>query len=115
MTLFNIADGKNNISRDKPVEHIDLVIGLHKSACTSCTRTMRFRREIAIDITESVQLLVCFRALRSMPVMPKLEHYNQNVMRSTAAAALATCATVRASALPRAIHGHAARGARSGR
>ena len=73
MTMFNITDGKNNISRDKPVEHIDLVIGLHVSACTSCTRTMRFRRDIAIDITESVQLLVCFAALRSMPVMPKLE------------------------------------------
>ena len=28
MTMFNITDGKNNISRDKPVEHIDLVIGL---------------------------------------------------------------------------------------
>ena len=55
MTMFNITDGKNNISRDKPVEHIDLVIGLHVSACTSCTRTMRFRRDIAIDITESVQ------------------------------------------------------------
>ena len=68
MTMFNITDGKNNISRDKPVEHIDLVIGLHVSACTSCTRTMRFRRDIAIDITESVQLLVCFAALRSMPV-----------------------------------------------
>ena len=63
MTMFNITDGKNNISRDKPVEHIDLVIGLHVSACTSCTRTMRFRRDIAIDITESVQLLVCFAAL----------------------------------------------------
>ena len=23
MTMFNITDGKNNISRDKPVEHID--------------------------------------------------------------------------------------------
>ena len=67
--MFNITDGKNNISRDKPVEHIDLVIGLMVSACTSCTRTMRFRRDIAIDITESVQLLVCFAALRSMPVM----------------------------------------------
>ena len=78
MTMFNITDGKNNISRDKPVEHIDLVIGLHVSACTSCTRTMRVRRDIAIDITESVQLLVRFNALRSMPVMPKLEHYNQN-------------------------------------
>ena len=29
MTMFNITDG--NISRDKPVEHIDLVIGLHVS------------------------------------------------------------------------------------
>ena len=90
MTMFNITDGINNISRDKPVEHSDLVIGLHVSACTSCTRTMRFRRDIAIDITESVQLLVCFRALRSMPVMPKLEHYNVDAMRSKAAAALAT-------------------------
>ena len=26
MTMFNITDGKNNISRDKPVEHIDLVV-----------------------------------------------------------------------------------------
>ena len=26
MTMFNITDGKNNISRDKPAEHIDLVI-----------------------------------------------------------------------------------------
>ena len=64
MTMFNITDGNNNISRDKPVEHIDMVIGLHVSACTSCTRTMRFRpcfrRDIAIDITESVQLFVCF-------------------------------------------------------
>ena len=41
MIMFNITDGNNNISRDKPVEHIDLVIGLHVSACTSCTRTMR--------------------------------------------------------------------------
>ena len=41
MTMFNITDGKNNISRDKPVEHIDLVIGLHVSACTSCTRPWR--------------------------------------------------------------------------
>ena len=90
MTMFNITDGNNNVSRDKPVEHIDMVIGLHVSACTSCTRTMRVRRDIAIDITESVQLLVRFNALRSMPVMPKLEHYNQNAMRSMAAAALAT-------------------------
>ena len=89
MTMFNITDGNNNVSRDKPVEHIDMVIGLHVSACTSCTRTMRVRRDIAIDITESVQLLVRFNALRSMPVMPKLEHYNQNAMRSMAAAALA--------------------------
>ena len=29
MTMFNITDGNNNISRDKPVEHSDLVIGLH--------------------------------------------------------------------------------------
>ena len=55
--MFNITDGNNNISRDKPVEHIDLVIGLHVSACTSCTRTMRISRDAAIDITESVQLL----------------------------------------------------------
>ena len=82
MTMFNITDGNNNVSRDKPVEHIDMVIGLHVSACTSCTRTMRVRRDIAIDITESVQLLVRFNALRSMPVMPKLEHYNQNARRS---------------------------------
>ena len=102
MTMFNITDGKNNVSRDKPVEHIDLVIGLHVSACTSCTRTMRFRRDIASDITESVQLLVCFTALRSMPVMPKLEHYNQNAMRSMAAAALATqAAAANARARPR--------------
>ena len=78
MTMFIITDGNNNVSRDKPVEHIDIDNGLHVSACTSCTRTMRFRRDIAIDITESVQLLVRFNALRSMPVMPKLEHYNQN-------------------------------------
>ena len=89
MTMFIITDGNNNVSRDKPVEHIDMVNGLHVSACTSCTRTMRVRRDIAIDITESVQLLVRFNALRSMPVMPKLEHYNQNAMRSMAAAALA--------------------------
>ena len=95
MTMFNITDGNNNISRDKPVEHIDLVIGLHVSACTSCTRTMRVRRDIAIDITESVQLLVRFNALRSMPFMPKLEHYNQNAMRSMAAAALARCSSRR--------------------
>ena len=100
--MFNITDGKNNISRDKPVEHIDLVIGLHVSACTSCTRTMRFRRDIAIDITESVQLLVCFAALRSMPVMPKLEHYNVDALRSMAAAALATqAAAANARARPR--------------
>ena len=84
MTMFNITDGNNNVSRDKPVEHIDMFIGLHVSACTSCTRTMRVRRDIAIDITESVQLLVRFNALRSMPVMPKLERYNQNAMRSMA-------------------------------
>ena len=89
MTMFIITDGNNNVSRDKPVEHIDMVNGLHVSACTPCTRTMRVRRDIAIDITESVQLLVRFNALRSMPVMPKLEHYNQNAMRSMAAAALA--------------------------
>ena len=100
--MFNITDGNNNVSRDKPVEHIDMVIGLHVSACTSCTRTMRVRRDIAIDITESVQLLVRFNALRSMPVMPKLEHYNQNAMRSMAAAALATqAAAANARARPR--------------
>ena len=89
MTMFIITDGNNNVSRDKPVEHIDMVIGLHVSACTSCTRTMRVRRDIAIDITESVQLLVRFNALRSMPVMPKLEHYNQNAIVRTKSA----CAT----------------------
>ena len=102
MTMFNITDDNNNISRDKPVEHIDLVIGLHLSACTSCTRTMRFRRDIAIDITESVQLLVRFNALRSMPVMPKLEHYNVDALHSTVAAALATqAAAANARARPR--------------
>ena len=102
MTMFNITDGKNSISRDKPVEHIDLVTGLHVSACTPYTRTMRLRRDMAIDITESVQLLVCFAALRSMPVMPKLEHYNQNAMLSMAAAALATqAAAANARARPR--------------
>jgi len=102
MTMFNITDGNNNISRDKPVEHSDLVIGFHVSACTSCTRTMRVRQDIAIDITESVELLVRFNALRSMPVMPKLERYNQNAMRSTAAAALATqAAAANARARPR--------------
>ena len=40
MTMFNITDGNNNVSRDKPVEHIDMFIGLHVSACTSCTRTL---------------------------------------------------------------------------
>ena len=30
--MFNITDGNNNVSRDKPVEHIDMVIGLHESA-----------------------------------------------------------------------------------
>ena len=100
--MFNITDGNNNVSRDKPVEHIDMVNGLHVSACTSCTRTMRVRRDIAIDITESVQLLVRFNALRSMPVMPKLEHYNRNAMRSMAAAALATqAAAANARARPR--------------
>ena len=88
--MLNITDGNNNISRDKPVENIELVIGLHVSACTSCTCTRRFRRDNAIDITESVQLLVCIAALRSMPDMPKLEHYNVDAMRSNAAAALAT-------------------------
>ena len=63
---------------------------------------MRFRRDIAIDITESVQLLVCFAALRSMPVMPKLEHYNVDALRSMAAAALATqAAAANARARPR--------------
>ena len=88
--MLNITDGNNNVSRDKPVKHIDMVIGLHVSACTSCTRTMRVRRDIAIDITESVHLLVRFNALRSMPVMPKLEHYNVDAMHAIAAAALAT-------------------------
>ena len=102
MTMFNITDGNNNVSRDKPVEHIDMVIGLHVSACTSCTRTIRVRRDIAIDITEAGQLLVRFNALRSTPVMPKLEHYNQNAMRSMAAAALATqAAAANARARPR--------------
>ena len=102
MTMFNITDGKNNISRDKPVEHINMVNGLHVSACTSCTRTMRVRRDIAIDITESVQLLVRFNALRSMPVMPKLEHYNVDALLSMAAAALATqAAAANARARPR--------------
>ena len=63
---------------------------------------MRFRRDIAIDITESVQLLVCFATLRSMPVMPKLEHYNVDALRSMAAAALATqAAAANARARPR--------------
>ena len=102
MTMFNITEDNNNISFGKPVEHIDIDNGLHVSACTSCTRTMRVRRDIAIDITESVQLLVRFNALRSMPVMPKLEHYNQNAMRSMAAAALATqAAAANARARPR--------------
>ena len=35
MTMFNITETARTISRDKPVEHIDLVIGLHVSACTS--------------------------------------------------------------------------------
>ena len=49
-----------------------------------------------------MQLLVRFNALRSMPVMPKLEHYNQNAMRSMAAAALATqAAAANAGAWPR--------------
>ena len=34
-----------------------------------------------------VQLLVCFNVIDALP---KLEHYNQNAMRSMAAAALAT-------------------------
>ena len=38
MTMFNITDGKNNISRDKPIEHIDKVIGLHVQATTSPSR-----------------------------------------------------------------------------
>ena len=102
MTMFIITDGNNNVSRDKPVEHIDMVNGLHVSACTSCTRTMRVRRDIAIDITESVQLLVRFNALRSMPVMPKLEHYNVDAMHAMAAAALATqAAAANARARPR--------------
>jgi hypothetical protein len=105
MITFNITDGNNNISRHKPVEHIDVVIGLHVSACTSYTRTMCVRRDIAIDITESVQLLVRFNALRSMPVMPKLEHYNQNAMRSMAAAALATQAAAANDACMRVRYG----------
>ena len=32
MIMFNITDGNNNISRHKPVEHINVVIGLHVSA-----------------------------------------------------------------------------------
>ena len=76
MIMFNIAEGKNSISRGKPVEHIAMVNGLHRSACTSCSRTMRIRQNVAIDVTESVQLLVRFTVLRSMPVMPKLEHYD---------------------------------------
>ena len=102
MTMFNITEDNNNISIGKPVEHIDIDNGLHVSACTSCTRTMRVRRDIAIDITESVQLLVCFAALRSMAVMPKLEHYNVDALRSMAAAALATqAAAANARARPR--------------
>ena len=102
MTMFIITDGNNNVSRDKPVEHIDMVNGLHVSACTSCTRTMRVRQDIAIDITESVHLLVRFKTLRSMPVMPKLEHYNVDAMHATAAAALATqAAAANARARPR--------------
>ena len=63
---------------------------------------MRARRDIAIEITESVQLLVRINALRSMPNMPKLEHYNQNAMRSMAAAALAIqAAAANARARPR--------------
>ena len=69
---------------------------------------MRVRRDIAIDITESVQLLVCFVALRSMPDMPKLEHYNVDAMRSKAAAALATQNdAANARARPRLVHVHA--------
>ena len=69
---------------------------------------MRFRRHNAIDITESVQLLVCFVALRSMPDMPKLEHYNVDAMRSMAAAALATQAdAANARARPRLVRVHA--------
>ena len=41
MTMLNITDGMDNISHGKPVEHIDIDNGLHVSACTSCTRTMR--------------------------------------------------------------------------
>ena len=102
MTMFIITDGNNNVSRDKPVEHIDMVNGLHVSACTSCTRTTRFRRDIAIDITKSVQLLVHVNALRLMPVMPKLEHYNVDALLSMAEAALATqAAAANARARPR--------------
>ena len=41
MTMSNITEDSNNISFGKPVEHIDIDNGLHVSACTSCTRTMR--------------------------------------------------------------------------
>ena len=36
-----ITEDNNNVSFGKPVEHIDIDNGLHVSACTSCTRTMR--------------------------------------------------------------------------
>ena len=66
---------------------------------------MRVRQDIAIDITESVELLVRFNALRSMPVMPKLEHYNVDAMHAMAAAALAThagrCSKCATAAAPR--------------
>ena len=75
---------------------------IHVSACTSCTRTMRVRRDIAKDITESAHLLIRFNALRSIPFMPKLEHYNVDAMHAMAAAALATqAAAANARARPR--------------
>ena len=40
-----------------------------------------------------------------MPVMPKLEHYNQNAMRSMAAAALATQAAAANDACMRVRYG----------
>ena len=88
MTMFNITDGNNNISRDKPVStstwSLASTVCLHFLHCT-----MRVRRDIAIDITESVQLLVRFNALRSMPFMLS-SSTTTNAMRSMAAAALAT-------------------------
>ena len=51
------------------------------------------RRAVAAGLTlwfYCTVLLVCFAALRSMPVMPKLEHYNVDAMHAMVAAALAT-------------------------